>query len=236
MATRDYQTPLMEGQKTLEICELFYSIAGESSFSGAPALFVRLSGCNLRCEWCDTKKSWEKGKNISLEKLMDILTSRKTRLVVITGGEPLLQPDVVDLCNMLIEEGKTVQVETNGSFDISVLPDGVQVVMDIKPPSSGEMEKMDLENLSRLRPGDDLKIVIGSREDFRWAEKFIEEHGLSGVNQVFLSPASGRIQDKELAEWMLDSCLDARLQLQLHRILWNGESDGRIIEPWDYNS
>lgn len=230
MASGDHSTPVNQQGKTLEVCELFHSIAGESSRSGTPALFVRLAGCNLRCAWCDTKKSWEKGQVIPLETLVGVLTGKSTRLVVITGGEPLLQPAVADLCHELIDAGKRVQMETNGSLDISVLPKEVQIVMDIKPPSSKEFEKMDLDNLHRLRAGDDLKMVIAGRDDFSWAEKFMREHAIPDKVEVFLSPATGLVEACDLADWILDSDLDVRLQLQIHKLIWSGEQDGRPLD------
>ncbi len=232
MASRGHQPSVNSFDSTMDICEVFYSIAGESSKSGTPALFVRLSGCNLRCKWCDTKKSWAKGTQVPLNRLIKALEKRDTRLVVLTGGEPLLQPSVIGFCRDLLAGGKTVQVETNGSRDISILPDGVQVVMDMKPPSSGEQHKMDLDNIRRLRPGDDLKMVIANRDDFLWALGFLEKHPpISGIN-VFLSPAGGRVKDETLARWILDAGIDARMQIQLHRVLWPDGDDGQALDEF----
>jgi 7-carboxy-7-deazaguanine synthase len=148
-------SPTASDPITLQVCELFRSIAGETTWAGLPATFVRLSGCNLRCSWCDTKKAWEPGRDMPLERVLELLGQDDAGLVVVTGGEPLMQAGTVELCRRLLDRGWEVLLETNGSIDVSGVPEGVRIILDVKTPSSGEHQKMDLGNLVRLKPGDD---------------------------------------------------------------------------------
>jgi 7-carboxy-7-deazaguanine synthase len=215
--------------ESLALCELFESIAGESSLAGLPAVFIRLAGCNLRCAWCDTRRSWEPGWPLDLTELVARVVGRRPRLVVITGGEPLLQPQTPALCRRLLQAGKRVQVETNGSLSIAGLPAPVHRVLDIKTPSSGESRRMDWDNLERLRPGDDLKLVLADRPDFDWARDRLRRRPPPPGVQVLLSPAAGRLAPQRLADWLLASGWQVRLQLQLHRQLWPDGRDGCAI-------
>jgi len=210
----------------LEVCELFESIAGESSLAGLPAVFVRLAGCNLDCAWCDTRYALEPGTRVAVDELAELVLGRRPGLVVVTGGEPLNQQATPALCEALLAGGKRVQVETNGSLSTAGLPGGVQVVLDMKPPSSGMSDRMARENLRRLRPGDDLKIVVADRTDFDWAAALIREAGLDEKVGVLLSPAAGHLEPGLLATWLLDANLPARLQIQLHRLLWPDGGEG----------
>lgn len=220
----------MSSAPALEVCEVFESISGESSSAGRPAIFVRLSGCNLRCAWCDTVRAWQAGQRIGLDRLVALLGGRNRSLVIVTGGEPLCQPHTSKLCQALLDDGYEVQVETNGSLDISVLPQAVQVVLDMKAPSSGESERMDRANLARLSAGDDLKIIIADRADFEWAEALVASAQLPKSVNIFLSSAFQVLDPGRLATWLLESRMHARLQVQVHKILWPDGSDGRALD------
>ncbi len=205
---------------SLDLCEFFVSISGEGSHAGSPAIFLRTAGCNLRCTWCDTSRAWGDGKRIERGKVLDAILAQLPRLVILTGGEPLQQTAIPWLAQELIRAGRRVSVETNGSLDIEILPPGAHVVLDIKAPSSGEMDKMDFDNLTRLQPGDDLKFIIADRQDFDWVCQLLElRTPANGVN-IFVSCAFQLLEAATLATWLIESGLAARLQLQLHRYLW----------------
>lgn len=212
----------------LEISELFVSIAGESTQAGRPATFVRLSGCNLRCRWCDTERAFLPGRRVPTSTLAAAIAPLPQRLVVITGGEPLLQPEVGPLAEMLLGAGKQVMVETNGSRPIDLLPPGAIAVVDMKPPSSGENASMDLDNLGRLRPSDELKLVIADRRDFEWARGLLADYPIEAA--VLFSPAMPHLPAGTLADWILAAELDVRLQIQLHKVLWPSGRDGTPLD------
>ncbi|MBW1809447.1 MAG: 4Fe-4S cluster-binding domain-containing protein [Deltaproteobacteria bacterium] len=200
-----------DGSDSLRVCELFRSIAGETTRAGRPATFIRLAGCNLRCNWCDTQKAWEEGSLLALKDAIEILSSTPDKLVIVTGGEPLLQAGTLELCRKL---------------DISQLDEAVGIILDIKPPSSGQQDEMDFDNIIRLKPGDELKIVVADREDFDWACEVIDMHKpVESVNILF-SPASDLLDPKKLAEWILNAGKEIRMQLQLHKIIWPNEPEG----------
>jgi len=222
-------SPTGSDPTTLQVCEIFRSIAGETTWAGLPAAFVRLSGCNLRCSWCDTKKAWEPGTELSIDRILDLLRQHDDRLVVVTGGEPLMQAGSIELLKRLQERGREVLLETNGSRDVSGVPRGVRIILDIKTPSSGEHEQMDLENLKRLRPRDEVKFVIADRKDFEWSASLLGEHKLLENVNILFSAASDLLKPEKLAGWILESRLDVRLQVQLHKIIWPGESEGEQI-------
>jgi len=204
----------------LKVNEIFYSIQGESSFSGIPFVFVRLTGCNLRCSYCDTKYAFEEGKNLSVEQILKEIKKYKCQYVEITGGEPLLQDGTPFLVDSLIDKGFKVLVETNGTKDVSVISDKAVIIMDIKCPSSGESDKTDWDNLKRLGPKDEIKFVLGEKSDYDWAKKVIKEKDITGKFTILLSPVRGKIDPSTLAERILTDNLNVRLQLQLHKILW----------------
>ena len=205
---------------SLAINEIFVSIQGESTWAGLPCVFLRTTGCPLRCRWCDTEYAFYEGNRWHLDDLVDEACRHRVDLVEITGGEPLAQPGTPALAEALLRRGKTVLVETSGSFDISVLPDGAHAIMDLKCPSSGELEHNDLGNLDRLRPGDEVKFVIGNREDYDWAAEMVREHDLTGRCPVLFSPVWNEVEFERLAQWILADGLAVRMQLQLHKILW----------------
>jgi 7-carboxy-7-deazaguanine synthase len=210
---------------SLQVCETFLSIQGESSFAGWTCAFVRLAGCNLRCRWCDTAYSYEGGTARSVDDLVAEARDSGCRLVEITGGEPLLQAETPELAARLAGHGLTVLVETNGSLDISVLPPEAIAIVDMKGPTSGQAARMDLDNLSRLRARDEVKFVVADRDD--WA------HMLSLLplvdmarNTVNVSPLFGTLAASELATWILADGLGVRLNLQQHKYIWPPDARG----------
>lgn len=206
---------------TVRVFETFVSIQGESSYAGLPCFFVRLAGCNLHCTYCDTASARGEGEEVEVRSVVAEATRTPVPLVEITGGEPLLQEGFRDLALALRDgTGKTVLVETNGSRDISAIPDDVIAVMDVKCPGSGEADGTDLRNLERLRPGDEVKFVLTGREDYGFARGVVEEHDLlSRVRCVWFGPAWDRLSPYDVARWILDDGLGVRVQVQLHKIL-----------------
>ncbi|MBK5101367.1 MAG: radical SAM protein [Desulfobacteraceae bacterium] len=213
---------------SLKVNEIFYSIQGESSYAGRPCVFVRLTGCNLRCAYCDTQYAYHKGRELEIKDIIDLVSSYKCTLVEVTGGEPLIQKETPFLVKSLVEKGYTVLVETNGSQDISQIDERCIRIMDIKCPSSGEEENNDLENLRRLTDKDEIKFVIGGREDYEFAKNILEFQGRSPFirNLVHFSPLFEKIEPRLLAEWILEDCLDVRLHMQLHKIIWDPAQRG----------
>lgn len=208
--------------KSLLVSEIFHSLQGESTRSGRPCAFIRLSGCNLDCAWCDTRYSRdEEGRELPLDMIVEAVRPYRCNLAEITGGEPLAQTATPDLAAALLREGYEVLVETNGSLDISVLPWGVARIMDLKPPSSGMADRNRLANLVHLRRGDEVKIVIADRQDYEWALAIVRDADYPAATvETLLSPAQGMVDPAQLAKWLLADKLPARLNLQLHKIIW----------------
>jgi 7-carboxy-7-deazaguanine synthase len=211
----------------LSVSEIFYSIQGESSFTGLPCGFVRLAGCNLRCVYCDTRYAYDDGRVMSIDQIVDQLVDFQCGLVEITGGEPLCQEDTPALAKTLLQNGNTVIVETNGTVDISRLPEGTIRIMDIKCPGSGENGKMRWENLNALADNDEIKFVISDESDYYWMKDMIKTHRISKSISIIASPAHGKMEPARLAELILQDRLNVRLQLQLHKILWPAAERGR---------
>jgi 7-carboxy-7-deazaguanine synthase len=212
----------------LKVNELFYSIQGESSHAGRPCVFVRLTGCNLRCSYCDTRYAYDEGQNLEIDEIIDSVTSYRCRLIEITGGEPLIQKETPELIHQLLERGFEVLLETNGSLDISNIDDRCVKIVDIKCPSSGEVKNNDLENLKRLSDNDEIKFVIGSEADYVYAKKIMSliwKRNLKIKPPVF-SPVHKQMDPKLLAEWILADHIDVRMQIQLHKIIWGAETRG----------
>lgn len=203
----------------LRLTEIFYSIQGESTRAGRPCVFVRLSRCNLRCTWCDTTYSFKGGEKRSLDDIVAEVHGYDCRLVEITGGEPLLQPTVHDLMTRLCDEGYEVLIETSGSLDIAPIDDRVTVVMDLKPPGSGEVDKNRWENVADLKPTDEVKFVILDRVDFDWSVAVCREHALFERAHVIFSPVHGQMDAQQLSNWILEEHLPVRLGLQIHKFL-----------------
>ncbi|RLF47396.1 MAG: hypothetical protein DRN29_02575 [Thermoplasmata archaeon] len=205
--------------------EIFYSVQGEGVDTGLPTIFIRLTGCNLRCSYCDTKYAYYEGEELEAENILKRIKEWKCRRICITGGEPLLQENVYDLIDLLLKEKYEISVETNGSIDISKLVGrNVIIKMDIKLPSSGMHDKMKMDNINLLRSHDELKFVIENREDYDYAKKLIEKYRPSC--HIIMQPVWKKMEASKLAEWILEDGIDARLSVQLHKILW-GEKRGK---------
>jgi 7-carboxy-7-deazaguanine synthase len=211
---------------SLKISEIFYSIQGESSFAGSPCVFVRLSGCNLRCTYCDTRYAYAEGEMMSVSDITDRVSSYGCHLVEITGGEPLLQEGTPRLIRYLIEKEFKVLMETNGSQDIARTDSRCIRIMDIKCPSSGEHQKNDFGNLEKMAERDEIKFVIGDREDYAYALQILRDIRKKRNNPVHFSTVFGKLPPRILAEWMLADHADAKLHLQLHKYIWPPEMRG----------
>ncbi len=201
----------------IEVCEIFSSVQGETSKAGRPAVFVRLSGCNLKCSWCDTAYASEEGTRMDINTIIEKVLCYNIPLIVITGGEPLLQDRVFKLIDTLCLKGLEVMVETNGSLDISSVPPAASIIMDFKTPSSGQSESMKEENLKKLKRKDELKFVIADRADFEWARDIMRKHS-PRAGEVLLSPASGSIDFTRLCGWAAESLPGSRVQANLHKV------------------
>ena len=217
----------MDKDTQLEISELFYSIQGESSFAGYPCFFIRLAGCNLRCTYCDACYTYEEpGSSYSVELLLAETERYPDVLVEITGGEPLLQEGIYPLLDKLLQNGRTVLLETNGSLGLERVPEKVIKIMDVKCPDSGMHEQMDFNNFAYLSSTDEIKFVISSRQDYDFAKETLLIHNLLGKTKLSFSPVTDRLAPYDLAKWIMDDRLPVRLQLQLHTILWPDKKRG----------
>ena len=206
---------------TLNVNEIFFSIQGESIYTGIPCVFVRLTGCNLRCAYCDTTYAWEDGTSMEIGKIMEKIRGFRCLLVEITGGEPLIQEETPFLINKLLQTGHKVLLETNGSIDIRMVPPECIKIVDIKCPSSNEKDKIDLNNIKHLGMKDQIKFVIQDREDYLYARNIFKTNckHLEGGNILF-SPVTEKLPPSDLAGWILKDRLDVRFHLQLHKIIW----------------
>src|SRR5262245_7451724 len=211
----------------LTVNEIFYSIQGESTRAGLPCVFVRLTACDLRCSWCDTEYAFHEGRSMSVDDVIAEVERYGCPLVEITGGEPLLQGDVYPLMDRLLEQGRTVLLETGGHRPVARVPAAVRKIVDVKCPGSGEADRNDWNNLAELGPHDEVKFVVKDRADYEFARDVIARHDLpSCVAAVLLSPVHGVLDPKTLSEWILADHLPARLQLQLHKLIWSPETRG----------
>jgi 7-carboxy-7-deazaguanine synthase len=211
----------------LQIHEIYASIQGESSFAGVPCTFVRTTGCNLRCSWCDTPQAFHGGRKMARGEVLETALSFHTPLVELTGGEPLLQAGVPPLLRELCDAGRTVLIETSGERDISSIDPRVHRIVDIKAPGSGEHERVRWENLAHLTPRDELKLVLRDRTDYEWARALIARETLNErAGQVLLSPVHGELDPRQLVEWMLADRVPARVNLQLHKYVWGKDVQG----------
>ena len=214
----------MTSDSTLRITEVFYSLQGEAKTVGKPTVFVRLTGCPLRCQYCDTAYAFEGGDVISLEKVLTNVQKFNCKFVTVTGGEPLAQPNCVALLEMLCDAGLNVSLETSGALSIENIDNRVSIVMDLKTPGSLEVERNDYGNVSYLKEKDQVKFVICDRKDYDWAKAKVAQYDLeSRVGEVLFSPSFEQLAASELAQWVLDDGLGVRMQLQLHKILWGAE-------------
>jgi 7-carboxy-7-deazaguanine synthase len=211
----------------LTVNEIFHSIQGESSHAGRPCVFIRLTACDLRCSWCDTPYAFHEGRKMSEDEVVDQVEAFACPVVEVTGGEPLLQPEVYPLMRRLLGAGKTVLIETGGHRSIADVPEGVIRIVDVKCPASGESDKNHWPNLDMLRAEDEVKFVIQDRADYDYAKAVVERHGLiARCAAVLFSPVHGVLDPKQLAEWILADGLSVRLQLQAHKYIWGADVRG----------
>jgi 7-carboxy-7-deazaguanine synthase len=210
----------------IKINEIYLSIQGESSHTGLPCVFVRLTGCNLRCVWCDTAYAFHEGKTQSIDQTLKDVKIFGINLVEITGGEPLMQEDVYPLMEALLENGYKVMLETGGSLSLGKVPRDVIKVLDLKCPGSGEHKKNNLDNLKLLAPHDEVKFVILDRRDYEWSRDLIKKQKINETAPILFSPVYGKLELKELVKWILEDRLPVRLQTQLHKIIWSKETQG----------
>ena len=211
----------------LTVNEIFHSIQGESTHAGRPCVFVRLTACDLRCRWCDTPYAFHEGRKMTVDEVVADVEARGCDVVEVTGGEPLLQPDVYPLMQRLLTSGKTVLIETGGHRSIAQVPDGVIRIVDVKCPGSGEAAKNDSSNFAHLGPKDEVKFVIADREDYEFARDVVHRERLADrVNAVLFSPVHGDLDPKSLAAWVIADRLPVRVQLQLHKYIWSPTTRG----------
>ncbi len=210
----------------MKLYEIYTSIQGETQYAGLPCTLVRFAACDLRCSYCDTEYAFTGGQEVSVESIVADVETRAVPLVLLTGGEPLLQRELPELASALMARGFTVMIETGGHRDVSVLPAGVVVILDVKTPGSGESHKMHWANLERLGPKDAVKFVVTSEADYEWSRELIREKRLDARCHVLVSPSFGQVQPKDLVAWMLRDKLPARLNLQIHKYVWPPDERG----------
>ncbi len=210
---------------SLRVYEIFYSIQGESSRVGLPTVFVRLTGCPLRCGYCDTEYAFHGGRTQSFEEILAQVAQYKAHYVCVTGGEPLAQKPCLTLLSMLCDAGYSVSLETSGAMDIGPVDPRVSVIMDIKTPASNEVSKNLWSNIAHLKTKDEVKFVLCNREDYDWAKQILQQHALTQTCAVLFSPVYAQVSPTQLAEWVLADQLAVRMQVQLHKVLW-GEKPG----------
>jgi 7-carboxy-7-deazaguanine synthase len=209
----------------MRVTEIFFSIQGEGTRAGRPCVFVRFTGCDLRCNYCDTAYAFTGGREASREEILAEVARHPCRLVLLTGGEPMLQRELPDLARDLLARGYEVLVETHGQAPLHDLPEAVVRIADVKTPESGE-PATDLGWLARLLPHDEVKFVVSSEADFRWSLDVIRAQGLEGRVTVLVGPVLGRVEPRDLSRWILESGVRARLNLQLHKIVWGADARG----------
>lgn len=206
--------------------EIYASVQGESSFVGLPCIFVRTTACHLRCNYCDTRQAFANGAPWELADIVTRIDSLGPKLVLITGGEPLLQPNVLPLMSQLCDAGYTVCIETSGALDIAPIDLRVVRIVDIKTPGSGEVAANDLGNLAQLRANDELKFVLSDRDDYVWARTFVAEHKLTEKCQVLFGPVWDRLDPRSLVDWIIADKLCVRMQIQTHKYIWSADTQG----------
>lgn len=211
---------------SLLVHEIYASIQGESTYAGLPCAFVRTTGCNLRCSYCDTPHAFSEGQAMSVDDVLTRVKALGPRLVEVTGGEPLLQPAVLTLLTRLCDEGYEALLETGGSLDIGPVDQRVARIVDFKAPSSGEVQANLWSNVKELRPHDEVKLVVGSREDYEWARNVVRDHHLHEVCTVLVGAVWGKLAPSQLAAWILEDRLPVRMQLQLHKLVWDADARG----------
>ena len=216
----------VDSSQKIKINEIFYSIQGESSFAGLPCVFIRFTHCNLRCNYCDTEYAFYDGNELTINEIIEKVDQYNCHLVEITGGEPLLQENIYSLIQDLFNHNYEVLLETGGHLDISKVDKRVKIIMDIKCPSSGESDKILWANLENLNSTTELKFVIGDKNDFDWSISIIEKNKLNQKNKIIFSPVFGKLENEKLANWILESKLPLRMQLQMHKYIWHPDKKG----------
>ncbi len=212
--------------KMLKVNEIYLSVQGESSYTGLPCVFVRLTGCNLRCIWCDTAYAFYEGKSMSIDEIVGKVKNFGVKLIEITGGEPLMQENVYPLMNGLIEKGFQVLLETGGSLSLEKVPRDIIKIMDIKCPGSGEHKNNNLDNLKFLETKDEVKFVILNRHDYEWSRDLIHKYKIHEIAHILISPVYDKLELKEIVKWILEDKLPVRLQTQLHKAIWDENTIG----------
>jgi len=211
---------------SLKINEIYYSIQGESSHSGRPCIFIRLTYCNLRCTYCDTEYAFYEGSNMTIDEILKYIKKWNCNLVEVTGGEPLFQKECINLLNALINKSYEVLLETGGSLPIENVPKNVIKIVDFKCPSSG-MEKKNLWSIVKdLQVHDEIKFVIGNKEDFEWSKNIINKYSLNDICTLFFSPVYGKLKPAQLVDWILNDNINVRMQLQMHKSIWPADKKG----------
>ncbi|HED08789.1 MAG TPA: radical SAM protein [Ignavibacteria bacterium] len=210
----------------LKVNEIFYSVQGESTHTGLPCIFVRLTFCNLRCTYCDTEYAFYNGEDLSINQIIERVKNYKCNLVEVTGGEPLMQEESYLLLQKLCDENFDVLLETGGSLPIKEVDKRVKIIMDLKCPSSGMLKKNLYDNLSYLKKTDELKFVIGTREDYEWSKNIIKEYSLSGKYEILFSTVFEELEPETLVGWILEDKLNVRFQLQVHKYIWDPKTKG----------
>jgi len=210
----------------LKVNEIYYSIQGESSKAGLPCVFVRLTYCNLRCSYCDTEYAFYEGTDKSIDEVIDEVKKYNCKLVEITGGEPLVQKESLELMKRLCDEGFEVMLETGGSLPIQDIDERVMIIMDLKCPSSKMMKKNLYENIEHIKKTDEIKFVIGDREDYEWSKEMVQKYSLIEKCSVLFSVVFGKLEPVQLVNWILQDRLNVRYQLQMHKIIWTPETKG----------
>ena len=209
----------------LKIFEIFYSLQGESSRVGLPTIFIRLSGCPMRCHYCDTAYAFQGGSMMTVDEIMETIKKYDTRYVTVTGGEPLAQKEVLSLLKVLADQNYEVSLETGGGLSIKEVDPRIKIILDIKTPESGEEKKNYWDNLNLIHSKDEIKFVLCSREDYDWAKKILNQYKLTEKCDVLFSPVYQKLNTTDLGNWILEDQLPVRMQIQLHKLLW-GEKQG----------
>ena len=210
----------------LKINEIYYSIQGESSYTGLPCIFIRLTYCNLRCTYCDSEYTFHDGNNMSINDILETIKQYSCKLVEVTGGEPLVQKECITLLKKLVDLDYEVLLETSGSLTIKDVPKQVINIIDFKCPSSGMKKKNHWDNINYLKPNDEVKFIIEDREDYEWAKMKIRQYNLNKKSKILMSPSYNKIEEKEIAEWILRDNLNVKFQIQLHKIIWKDTDRG----------
>ncbi|HSR16815.1 MAG TPA: radical SAM protein [Ignavibacteriaceae bacterium] len=210
----------------LKVNEIYFSIQGESSKAGLPCVFIRLTYCNLRCVYCDTAYAFYEGKDFTVDEILNEVRKFECKLVEITGGEPLIQQESLNLMERLCKEGYHVMLETGGSLPIENIDKRVMIIMDLKCPSSGMLKRNNYDNIIFLKPADEIKFVIGSREDYEWSKEIITKYNLTGLCTILFSVVFGQLEPLILVGWILEDKLDVRFQLQMHKFIWDPAAKG----------